>query len=176
MPNIAQFSVRTIQLLQALIRENKKRENHNEKNNLHLYYWTYLLRIGDICCLFNRNPTSMRRVQRCRRDVHCYREAYDAEICRQRQSKVSRNPRACSSAPVASYQSDALIPARNGFDACLSMAWSLNLETTLIYAHADIEYKRRAMNHAFRNTDVPGITLDNYTVTDEELLKRLYGL
>lgn len=32
------------------------------------------------------------------------------------------------------------------------------------------------MNHAFRNTDVPGITLDNYTVTDEELLKRLYGL
>lgn len=51
-----------------------------------------------------------------------------------------------------------------------------NLETTLIYAHADIEYKRRAMNRALGNADVPGVAPEDYTVTDEVLLKRLYGL
>lgn len=51
-----------------------------------------------------------------------------------------------------------------------------NLETTLIYAHADTEHKRRAINHALGNFDVPGVAPANHTVTDEVLLKRLYGL
>ena len=31
------------------------------------------------------------------------------------------------------------------------------------------------MNHAFRNTNINGITPEKCTVTDEALLKRLYG-
>ena len=51
-----------------------------------------------------------------------------------------------------------------------------NLETTLIYAHADTEHKRQAIARALGDNAVPGIVPTNYSVTDEELLKRLYGL
>ncbi len=51
-----------------------------------------------------------------------------------------------------------------------------NLETTLIYAHADIEHKRQAIVRALGDIAAPGIVPANYIVTDEELLKRLYGL
>lgn len=69
---------------------------------------------------------------------------------------------------------------QHGIDLTLVSQWlsHSNLKTALIYAHVDIdiEYKRQATNSAFGNTHVTGITPDNYTVTDEELLKRLYGL
>lgn len=51
-----------------------------------------------------------------------------------------------------------------------------NLETTLIYAHADTEHKRQAIVRALGDTAALGVAPENYTVTDEELLKRLYGL
>lgn len=47
-------------------------------------------------------------------------------------------------------------------------------ETTLIYAYADTEHKREAINRA-----LGGKTAANEqvaTVSDEELLKQLYGL
>lgn len=67
---------------------------------------------------------------------------------------------------------------QHGMDLTLVSQWlgHANLETTLIYAHADVEYKRRAMSRALGNDDVPGIAPEEYTVTDEVLLKRLYGL
>lgn len=67
---------------------------------------------------------------------------------------------------------------QHGMDLTLVSQWlgHANLETTLIYAHADIEYKQRAMNRALGNTDVLGVAPEEYTVTDEALLKRLYGL
>lgn len=61
---------------------------------------------------------------------------------------------------------------QHGMDLTLVSQWlgHANLETTLIYAHADIEYRRRAMNRALGNTSVPGVAPEEYTVTDEALL------
>jgi hypothetical protein len=52
------------------------------------------------------------------------------------------------------------------------------LEATLIYAHADTEKKRRAIEKA---SDLNGplskhLNSARYTIGDEEQLKRLYGL
>lgn len=54
-----------------------------------------------------------------------------------------------------------------------------NSTTTLIYAHADTEIKRSAIEKAMKSVRLPeNITNgdDNYTVTDENILKQLYGL
>ena len=69
---------------------------------------------------------------------------------------------------------------QHGMDLTLISQWlgHVNLETTLIYAHADTEHKREAIAKA----TIPGSPLtgklnaDKYTVTDEVVLKRLYGL
>ena len=67
---------------------------------------------------------------------------------------------------------------QHGMDLTLVSQWlgHANLETTLIYAHADTEHKRQAITRALGDNAAPGIDPANYTVTDEELLKRLYGL
>jgi len=52
------------------------------------------------------------------------------------------------------------------------------LDTTLIYAHADTEQKRKAIEQA-TPSDSPlknHLNAEKYQVTDDELLKRLYGL
>ena len=52
------------------------------------------------------------------------------------------------------------------------------LETTLIYAHADTEQKRKAIEQA-TPMDSPlknRLNSEKYQVTDDEVLKRLYGL
>jgi hypothetical protein len=51
-----------------------------------------------------------------------------------------------------------------------------NLETTLIYAYADTEHKRQAITRALGNAAAPSMLPENYIVSDEALLKRLYGL
>ena len=52
------------------------------------------------------------------------------------------------------------------------------LDTTLIYAHADTEQKRKAIEQT-TPSDSPlknHLNAEKYQVTDDELLKRLYGL
>lgn len=51
-----------------------------------------------------------------------------------------------------------------------------NLETTLIYAHVDTEDKRKAIEAALGSGVIGEIGAAPYTVDDEELLRRLYGL
>lgn len=69
---------------------------------------------------------------------------------------------------------------QGGMDLTLVSQWlgHANLQTTLIYAHADTEQKRRAIEQA----ESPGSPVKKnpstgrYTVSDEETLKKLYGL
>ena len=51
-----------------------------------------------------------------------------------------------------------------------------HLETTLIYAHVDTEDKRKAIEAALGSGAIGEIGVAPYTVDDEELLRRLYGL
>ena len=46
----------------------------------------------------------------------------------------------------------------------------------MIYAHADTEAKRKAITEAMAADPLLGVETVNYTVSDEEILKRLYGL
>lgn len=67
---------------------------------------------------------------------------------------------------------------QHGMNLTLISQWlgHANLETTLIYAYADTEHKRDAIEKAMGKNAAHGIEPTKYTVTDEELLKRLYGL
>ena len=51
-----------------------------------------------------------------------------------------------------------------------------HLETTLIYAHADTEDKRKAIQAALGGGVIGELYAAPYTVDDEELLRKLYGL
>ena len=51
-----------------------------------------------------------------------------------------------------------------------------NLETTLVYAYADTEQKRRAIEKSMGRDVIAGVNLPKYSVSDEEVLKKLYGL
>jgi site-specific recombinase XerD len=68
---------------------------------------------------------------------------------------------------------------KNGMDLTLVSQWlgHANLETTLIYAHADTEQKRAAIEKA---TPQGSVLQESptacYDINDDEVLKRLYGL
>ena len=69
---------------------------------------------------------------------------------------------------------------QHGMDLTLVSQWlgHANLETTLVYAHADTEHKRKAIEAAVPD-DSPLKSFVNparYKVTDDETLKRLHGL
>ena len=51
-----------------------------------------------------------------------------------------------------------------------------NPETTLVYAYADTEQTRKAIEKSMRRDVIAGVDLPKYSVSDEEVLKRLYGL
>jgi integrase len=68
---------------------------------------------------------------------------------------------------------------QNGMDLTLVSQWlgHASLESTLIYAHADTEQKRAAIEKATSQSSTlrcrPSVRFD---VNDDEVLKRLYGL
>jgi len=67
---------------------------------------------------------------------------------------------------------------QHGMDLTLISQWlgHSNLETTLIYAHADTEQKRKAIEKSMGRKVTGGIDIPRYSVTDEDTIKRLYGL
>jgi integrase/recombinase XerD len=69
---------------------------------------------------------------------------------------------------------------QNGVDLTLVSQWlgHRRLETTLIYAQADTELKRKAIEKAIPEDSPlkPFLNADRYKVDDEETLKQLYGL
>lgn len=67
---------------------------------------------------------------------------------------------------------------QHGMDLTLISQWlgHANLETSLIYAHADTEQKRHAIEKSMGRKVTGGIDIPRYTVSDEETIKRLYGL
>jgi hypothetical protein len=69
---------------------------------------------------------------------------------------------------------------RRGMDLTLVSQWlgHARLVTTLVYAHADTEQKRRAIEEA-TSPDSPlkeKLNAARFTIDDEDVLKRLYGL
>lgn len=67
---------------------------------------------------------------------------------------------------------------QHGMDLTLISQWlgHANLETSLIYAHADTELKRLAIEKSMGRTVTGGVDIPRFTVSDEEMIKRLYGL
>lgn len=74
----------------------------------------------------------------------------------------------------------AMMLYRNGVDLSLISQWLGHscIETTLIYAHADTEIKRQAIEKAIpEDSEIKRfINSERYTVDDESLLKQLCGL
>jgi integrase/recombinase XerD len=69
---------------------------------------------------------------------------------------------------------------QNGVALPLVSEWlgHSRLDTTLIYAHADTEQKRKAIEKAFpeESTLKQFLNSDRYSIDDEETIKQLYGL
>ena len=69
---------------------------------------------------------------------------------------------------------------QHGMDLSLISQWlgHTRMETTLIYAHADTEQKRLAIQKAMADSDPPLSHTDNLPSwrNDEDLIARLYGL
>ena len=63
---------------------------------------------------------------------------------------------------------------QHGMDLTLVSQWlgHVNLETTLIYAHADTEHKRRAIEKAMcaRDADADKAAFSRYRLTDDEMI------
>lgn len=91
----------------------------------------------------------------------------------------------CSEVPKKVYphlwrHSRAMHLYQRGMDLTLISQWlgHSSIETTLIYAHADTEMKRKAIEKANCDAIFFGIKADNsrFTVSNETVLKKLYGL
>lgn len=69
---------------------------------------------------------------------------------------------------------------QHGMDLTLVSQWlgHAHLETTLIYAHADTELKRKAIEKAtsLQNPLKDAYCAPQFDVNDDDVLKRLYGL
>ena len=93
------------------------------------------------------------------------------EVCKEVPEKVH---------PHLFRHSWAMFLYQNGVDLSLVSQWlgHSNLETTLIYAHADTELKRKAIEKAVPE-DSPlkeHVNPERFKVDDDDLLKKLCGL
>ena len=89
----------------------------------------------------------------------------------------------CTEVPDSVYphlwrHSRAMHLYQHGMDLTLISQWlgHANLEVTLVYAHADTEKKREAINKAMENTSLATPDASVFMVDDDELLKKLCGL
>ena len=68
---------------------------------------------------------------------------------------------------------------QNGMDLTLVSQWlgHAGLESTMIYAHANTEQKRQAIEKATsKGNPLQTTSISNFDISDDEVLKRLYGL
>ena len=68
---------------------------------------------------------------------------------------------------------------QHGVDLTLISQWlgHARYETTLVYAKADTEQKRKAMENANKSSPLAGkLNAERFTISDDDTLKRLYGL
>lgn len=67
---------------------------------------------------------------------------------------------------------------QHGMDLTLLSQWlgHANLKTSLIYAYADTEQKRQAIEKSMGRKVTGGIDIPRFTISDEDTIKRLYGL
>lgn len=52
----------------------------------------------------------------------------------------------------------------------------MEIFSRFVYAYADTEAKRKAIERAMANGEPTESLEENYTVKDEEMIKKLYGL
>lgn len=118
--------------------------------------------------------------------IHDKRQCLSARRIRYMLQKYGEQARCvCSEVPENVYphlfrHSRAMHLYQEGMDLTLVSQWlgHSQLETTQIYAHADTEHKRKAIEAATPQDNPLYSKLNSarYTVTDEETLKRLTGL
>ena len=118
--------------------------------------------------------------------IHSNKQQLSDRRARYMLQKYSEHARCvCSEVPENVYphlfrHSRAMHLYQEGMDLTLVSQWlgHSQLETTQIYAHADTEHKRRAIEAATPQDNPLYSKLNSarYTVTDEETLKKLTGL
>ncbi len=112
------------------------------------------------------------------------RKPMSADTIRIRLEKYAESARAkCPEVPERMYphlwrHTRAMHLYQHGMDLSLISQWlgHANIETTLVYAHADTEEKRKAIEKAMTGSDVEPAEDEKFTINEEEVLKRLYGL
>lgn len=115
--------------------------------------------------------------EKCRLDdstIRKFMKRY-ADAAREKCNEIPQNTH-----PHLLRHSRAMHLYQRGMDLTLVSQWlgHSRLETTLIYAHADTEQKRKAIEEA-TSSDSPlneKLNAKRFTVTDDEMLKKLYGL
>ena len=128
-------------------------------------------------CLDSTNPLfytkrSGKRAPACADTLRKRIQKY-AEIARKTCSEVPERVH-----PHLFRHSRAMHLYQHGMDLSLisQLLGHSNTETTLIYAYADTEAKRYAIEQAMKNTPGFGGNAEKYTVTDKGLLQLLYAL
>lgn len=154
---------RTVPLMQKTIEHfsNYMRAFHSDTDNYSDDYLFYVIRGG------SKLPMSDDNVRKIMKKYGAAAKAVCPEVPKNVHPHLWRHSRA-----MHLYQ--------HGMDLTLISQWlgHAHFETTLIYAHADTEQKRKAIAKAMTQTSPlsESESVSRYEINDEEMLKRLYGL